>query len=191
MPCFERLPYAEMIARAAGALPEPERAQAAIKLPILEQAAMILKEESSRLPSSSTNRLILPFPASAQAGQPRFTSLGEPAKDGAGYVVQLNPPPPVKAGQAATIVLSMINDSGGPLSFSLMSTHLVSQAGTRIAATNIDISPEEAVLAPSQSADVQVTVNVPEIIVPGEYGGLLQAFSEQTVRAVLVINVTN
>lgn len=103
----------------------------------------------------------------------------------------LEPPPPVKAGETATVVLSMVNDSGAPLSFSMAATHLVSPTGARIAANNIDISPEEAVVAPAQAVDVRIAVNVPQIILPGEYGGLLQAFSQPTVRAVLVINVVN
>lgn len=181
MPYFERLPYAEMIVRNSADHAHPPANPTTIEPSILEQAAAILKEESGGLPSSSAGRVKFPF-LDADAGQPKGI---------AGTVLLLEPPPPVKAGQIATVVLSIVNDSGTSLSFSMMATHLVSRSGARIAATNIDISPEEAVLAPSEAVDVQVAVNVPEIVIPDEYGGLLQAFGQETVRAVLVINVTN
>jgi hypothetical protein len=200
MPYFERLPYADMIARIAGSPSPGDGTQPAVKLPVvasplMEQAAAILKEESAGLPSfsssSSANRLRLPFLATASGAQPGFPSLTGSSTDVAKDVLLLDAPPPVRAGQTATIVLSMVNDSATSLSFSVMTTHLISRSGARIAANNIDISPEEAVLAPSQAVDVQVVVNVPAIIMPGEYAGLLQVYGQQTTRAVMVINVTN
>ncbi len=184
MPYFERLPYAEMIARAAKSSVLADQAQSPPKLPgdmlpLLEQAKAILKEESGALPSASMGKYPLPFPTATS-----------PIRNGAGDVLLLNSPPPVKGGETATVVLSIVNDSGSSVSFSVMTTHLISRSGARIAANNVDISPEKGVLGPSQSVDIQVAVNVPNIIMPGEYAGLLQAYGQETTHAVLVVNVT-
>ncbi len=194
MPYFERLPYAEMIARAVEGNLSANRSQSsvvppAVKSPILEQATRILREESAGLPSSSRSRLNLPFAATASDGQSAFLSTSGNDKEGPDGVLLLDPPPPVKAGQTATVVLSMANDSEASMSLCLVATHLVSCSGARIAASNIDISPEETVVAPAQSVDVKIDVDVPDIIIPGEYAGLLQVFGNQTARAVVVINV--
>lgn len=180
MPYFERLPYAEMLRQAAGLATPPKSIPTASKPTILDRAAAILKEEATGLPPS-TRRPTLPFPAADTHRD----------KTAARHVLLLDPPPPIKAGQKAAVLLSIVNDSETSLTFSVVPTHLVSRCGARIPANNIEISPEEAVLAPAESADVQVEVNIPEIIIPGEYSGLLQVYGQQTARAVLVINVTN
>lgn len=193
MPYFERLPYAEMIARAVEGNLSANGAQSsaiapAVKSPVLEQAARILMEESAGLPSSSRSRLSLPF-ATPSDGQSACLAMPGRDKEGPDGVLLLDPPPPVKAGQTATVVLSMANDSATSMSLCLAATHLVSCTGARIAASNIELSPEETVVAPSQSVDVKIEVDVPDIIIPGEYAGLLQVFGKQTARAVMVINV--
>jgi hypothetical protein len=197
MPYFVRLPYAEMIARAAGLAPAANSAGSTTQeaktptliVPILDQAQRILREESIQLPSSSLGRLTIPFLDTLQE-KPNGSGI-LPGPENAGSVLLLTAPPAVKAGQTATVVLSMVNDSGADLSFSVMTTHLVSPSGARIAANNVDISPEEAVVGPSQAVDVRIVVSVPAIAIPGEYSGLVQVYGQQTARAVLVINVTN
>lgn len=151
---------------------------------------MILKEESAGLPSPSGG-LRLPLMAGTPEDLRGVSGPLDRDNDDGGEVVLLEPPPPVRAGQTATVVLSIVNDSDTPLSFSMVATHLVSQSGARIPANRIGISPAEAVIARSGMADVRVAVSVPEIVLPGEYSGLLLAYGQQTACAVLAINVTN
>jgi hypothetical protein len=74
--------------------------------------------------------------------------------------------------------------------FSLVASDLISDAGQRIAATNVSFEPASVAITAHASERVTIRVHVPDDIVPGRYAGLVQATNLEHVRAVLTITVT-
>jgi hypothetical protein len=186
MPYFERLPYLEMVQE------NPNRTLAA-RTPtnsssLVEYAAAILKEQSALLPRlpELRSRPIQDLPGKESG---RHSPAGTSETDRFGDAVLLQPRSPVKAGQTAKITISVVNDLATGIPFRLIASDLACGTLNRLAAGHINFSPRDGIVAPFSSAEVQITVRVPESAVPGRYAGPIDLGGNGAYPAILAINV--
>ena len=87
----------------------------------------------------------------------------------------LKPPPPVSPGKAGQVLLTLINDDlKETVECTLKSTDLVGGPGDRIPAEQIQVYPNPVKIAPGETRDVRIDIQVPNGTPPGSYAGLLQ-----------------
>lgn len=104
----------------------------------------------------------------------------------------LKPPPPVRAGQSACILLSLENDDPNEnAECVLYTTDLVGSSGRRIPETHVDVSPSPVRIPSGGSVDVRIGIQVPMGTPPGRYAGLLQASYVGLEYAVIQLSVTS
>lgn len=180
MPYFERLPYAEMIAKAAVIAPELPEAPATP--PLMERAAAILSEQSRGLPSDAEPAYTTALPANGWVARVRdwapVKALSQLAALPGGGSCPTFRAPAVKSGEKAAITISILNDSDEDVSWSLIATDLVNQYGSMIPRTNVAANPRTAMVPARGSIDVRVEIEVPPGS-SGDYVGVL-ACSEAT-----------
>lgn len=124
------------------------------------------------------------------AGQPAEKAEKSQPVSAPGGIPALNVEPPVKAGQAVEIPLTLENGGDNPTEeFCFFSSNLLNASGDQISARYITFTPSAVVIDPHSSLPVTVTVAVPEGITPGTYSGLVQASRMELLRAVLTIRV--
>jgi hypothetical protein len=97
---------------------------------------------------------------------------------------------PLKAGEEATIPMTLENESSKPTDvINLFSSDLINSAGQRIDSRQITFTPEKIVIEPQKQALITVHVQVPAGTSPGIYSGLLQAAKLEQLRAVLSVSI--
>lgn len=97
---------------------------------------------------------------------------------------------PLKAGEEATIPMTLENESSKPTDvIDLFSSDLINSAGQRIDSKQITFTPEKIVIEPQKQALITIHVLVPTGTPPGTYSGLLQAAKLEQLRAVLSVSI--
>jgi hypothetical protein len=97
----------------------------------------------------------------------------------------------IPPGHAATVSMYLDNKSSSTTEkFRLYCTDLVNAAGNRVAHGCVTFDPESVVIKPKDNSKVDITVSVPADCASGCYSGLIQAQNLESLRAILVINVS-
>jgi hypothetical protein len=97
----------------------------------------------------------------------------------------------IPPGQAATVSMYLDNKSTSTTEkFRLYCTDLVNASGKRVAHGCVTFAPENVVVQPKDSSKVDITVSVPADCTSGCYSGLIQAQNLESLRAILMINVS-
>ncbi|MCU1259779.1 MAG: hypothetical protein JWO80_2664 [Bryobacterales bacterium] len=196
MPYFERLPYAEMIARAGGIAPESLAVPATP--PLMERAAAILNEQSRGLPAGAEPAYTTALPANGWVALVKdwaplkaLSALpgvgpGGPSLAG-GVCCPTFRAPAVKSGEKAAITISILNESDEDVSWSFMATDLMNQSGSIIPRINIVSIPRTATVPARGSTDVRVEIEVPPGS-SGDYVGVLAC--SEAVPGILFVTAT-
>lgn len=106
-----------------------------------------------------------------------------------GPLPELKPPSAVRAGQTATISMSLVNKEDHAVRLAPVSTDLLSSVGGRISAHSMEFVPRELRLDPGEQRDLQITVAVPVASAAGCYYGLLVVNGADDLRALTAIEV--
>ncbi|MBV8553325.1 MAG: hypothetical protein JOY54_18660 [Acidobacteriaceae bacterium] len=168
---FERKPYEELL-RTADAVPglpaEPAASPVSTSRSLVDRALMILREESGSLPNDAPalSPPLVAYPAVA-----------------APVLLQASP---VRAGQKALLVISLINESEDTVSSPVAFTDLVSAAGERIAAANLTPVPGSPVVPPRGTSDVRIEIDIPLVSAGRYFGTLVSPDAAPAVLAVIV-----
>jgi hypothetical protein len=97
----------------------------------------------------------------------------------------------IPPGHAATVSMYLDNKSTSTTEkFRLYCTDLVNAAGNRVVHGCVTFDPESVVIKPKGNFKVDITVSVPADCASGCYSGLIQAQNLESLRAILVINVS-
>jgi hypothetical protein len=99
-------------------------------------------------------------------------------------------PQTVKPGEWAEFPISFENSSNLPTAeFNLFATDLISDSGSRIAATQIKFNPAAVAIGAHQTEKVIVTVAVPKETTLGTYTGLVLAANMNQLRSEIILKV--
>jgi uncharacterized membrane protein len=99
-------------------------------------------------------------------------------------------PQTVNPGEWAEFPISFENSSNLPTDeFKLFATDLISDSGSRIAATQIKFNPAAVSIDAHQTEKVLVTVSVPKETPVGTYTGLVLAANMNQLRSEIILKV--
>jgi hypothetical protein len=101
----------------------------------------------------------------------------------------LRPRASVRAGECAKISMRLNNDDVHAAHVVLFCTDLFSTSGGRIPQQHVSPIPNQLELQPDTYADVVLQIDVPSVIRPGSYSGLLMASGLCYLRAVIAVEV--
>lgn len=178
MPYFERKPFAELQDMLAGRRQLVDSpAASTVSSSLIEQAAVILQQESQSAPAWRRSVNIRD-----SLSCPDFTLPG-----GTNIIPVVLQAPPVRAGQQARISIAIINDSGEDVPYSFQFTDLISPTGEWIPQSALRAIPGEALIPSGGRADVGFEIAVPSVL-PGPYFGF--ATCRETQPAILAVTVS-
>lgn len=180
---------------------------------IVSQAASVLDEEmargvlaarqaspSSRAPAADPGNLLLRqvhdivdqvaavWP-SLQSVPGQRLGLSHPAASDVDPLAELRPPATVKAGQRATISMTVCNSESGSVRLVPAATDLLGSRGGRIPCSLLEFTPMEFKLEPQEKKDVGISLMVPVETAPGCYSGLFVVRGVDYLRALITIEV--
>ena len=104
-------------------------------------------------------------------------------------LAELRPPATVKAGQRATISMTVCNSESRSVHLVPAATDLLGSRGGRIACSLLEFTPAEFKLEPQDKKDVAIALIVPAETAPGCYSGLFVVRGVDYVRALITIEV--
>jgi hypothetical protein len=116
----------------------------------------------------------------------QVTAPGAQISSFANTVPILEPTKPVKAGETATIALSLPDDARGSEGLVLYSSDFIADTGFAIPSTMVTFSPRVVGRAVGKSA---MTISVPAQCAPGMYSALVQATGLGRPYAVVVLKL--
>jgi hypothetical protein len=215
MPYFQRAPLNDRTLPIAGT-PASEAASSAAA-PIVEQAAAILDRETEKettavgsardrddglLPIADipgladlqkrASEVFAAFlegfsrPQSlATSNAPTGAAMPEPSTS----VPLVAASPAVKAGDAATVAVKLVNDRVAPADLILYSTDFVSDTGAQIPASQVTFAPRTLALAGRAHGQSQMKISIPAQSAAGIYSALVQAVGLRRPSAVVVLQV--
>jgi hypothetical protein len=105
-------------------------------------------------------------------------------------VALLAAPVPAAAGSTTSVVLTLANDDGSPVTLTFRATDLLSPEGAGISARQVSFVPADVTLAPGAQGTIRIEVAVPPGTPAGSYAALVQSVGPDLVRSVLSIEVT-
>jgi hypothetical protein len=180
---------------------------------IVSEAASILDEEmargvlaarqaslSSRTPAADPSNLLLrqvhdlvdQFASvwpSLQRVPGQQLGLPQPPTNDVNQLAELRPLAIVKAGQRATISMTVCNSENRSVCLVAAATDLLGSRGGRIACSLLELTPVEFKLEPQEKKDVAIGFVVPGETAPGCYSGLLVVRGVDYLRALITIDV--
>ena len=104
-------------------------------------------------------------------------------------LAELRPPASVKAGQRATISMTLCNSEGRSVHLVPAATDLLGSRGGRIACSLLELTPVELRLEPQEKKEVAIALIVPAEAAPGCYSGLFVVRGVDYLRALITIEV--
>jgi hypothetical protein len=180
---------------------------------IVSQAASVLDEEmargvlaarqtspSYRPPAAESGNLLLQqmhdvvnqvaavWP-SLQGVPGQRLGLSQPASSDLDPVAELRPSATVRAGQRATISMTVCNSEHRSVRLVPTATDLLGSRGGRIACSLLELTPAEFRLEPQEKKDVAIALTVPADTAPGCYSGLFVVRGVDYLRALITIEV--
>jgi hypothetical protein len=124
-----------------------------------------------------------------QGGQGQRAGQSRAARNDTDPLADLRPPATVKAGQRATIAMTVCNSESGPVRLVPAATDLLGSRGGRIACSLLEFTPKEFKLEPQEKMDVAIALTVPSETAPGCYSGLFVVRGVDYLRALITIDV--
>jgi hypothetical protein len=115
--------------------------------------------------------------------------LSQPAASDVDPLAELRPPATVKAGQRATISMTVCNSESRPVRLVPAATDLLGSRSGRIACSLLEFTPMEFKLEPQEKKDVAIALTVPAETAPGCYSGLFVVRGVDYLRALITIEV--
>ena len=180
---------------------------------IVSQAASILDEEMARgvlaaREANSPFRAPAPDPGnlllrqvhdvvnqvaavwpSLQSAPGERLGMSQPAASDADPLAELRPPATVRAGQRATISMTVSNSESRSVRLVPAATDLLGSRGGRIACSLLELTPHEFKLEPEEKKNVTIVLMVPAETAPDCYSGLLVVGGADYLRALIVVEV--
>jgi len=178
---------------------------------ILSRAASILDEEMARgVLGASRARPPSPVPVT-ESGNPSLRQVhdlvdqiaagwktlqgssdqwrGQSAPSEPNLVAELRSPATLRAGQRATISMTVNNSESSSVRLVPTVTDLLGSRGGRIAGSLLEFTPKEVVLDPHEAKDLAIALMVPAGTLPGCYSGLLVVKGVDYLRALVTIDI--
>jgi len=180
---------------------------------IVSQAASILDEEmargvlaarqaspSYRAPTADPGNLLLrqvhDFVDKIAAAWPSLGSVpGQPLKGSqppasdVDPLAELRPPETVKAGQRATISMTVCNRESRSVHLVPAATDLLGSRGGRIACSLLEFTPMQFRLEPQERKDLEIALMVPAETAPGCYSGVFVLRGVDYLRRLITMEV--
>ena len=111
------------------------------------------------------------------------------ATDETDAVAEVRPRASVRAGERATVSMTLRNRESRPVRLVPTATDLLGSRGGRIASGLLECTPAEVSLAPGEERDLTIATTVPRDAAPGCYSGLLVVSGVEYLRALVTIDV--
>ena len=104
-------------------------------------------------------------------------------------LAELRPQATVKAGQRATISMTLCNSESRSVHLVPAATDLLGSRGGRVASSLLELTPVELRLEPQEKKEVTIALKVPAETAPGCYSGLFVVRGVDYLRALITIEV--
>ena len=115
---------------------------------------------------------------------------GQASSQDEASVPLLQPQHALQSGEDAQLSFQVHNDSHQSIQVKFLCTDLHSCTGERIPSHAMSVTPPILSLEPDIMASITILVQVPQVLTPGEYSGLLMATELSYLKAVISLNIS-